>query len=300
MNNRQLATIPQTRLAQGLGWFSIGLGLAELLAPRPFSKLIGTRTSPVMLALYGVREIASGLGILVTHRPELALWSRVAGDLLDLGSLASASRARKVDKKRIAMAAGAVVGAVALDAYAASRFRAKTKAQKAIQYKQSITIGRSPEEVYRFWRDLERLPELMGHLQSVRKIDDKRSHWVANGPAGSRIEWDAEIMQDQPSRMIAWRSLPGADVENAGVVRFEPAMGDRGTIVRLELEYYPPAGKLGAAFAALFGELPQKQTRVDLRRLKQILETGEVTKTEGQPAGRAKSTSRKYDDFLRA
>jgi len=146
-----------------------------------------------------------------------------------------------------------------------------------IRVDRSITIQKSAEEVYSFWRNLENLPRFMDHLQSVRVIDDKRSHWVAEAPVGSTVEWDAEIINEIPNEVIGWRSLPGADVDNAGSVRFEPAAKGPGTEVKVSLQYNPPAGSLGAAVARLFGEEPSKQIEDDLRRFKELMETGNVT-----------------------
>lgn len=149
-----------------------------------------------------------------------------------------------------------------------------------------VTINRQPEELYRFWRDLENLPQFMKYISTVSVIDDKRSHWVARGPAGKRVEWDAEIINDIENELIGWRSLPGSDVDSGGSVRFEPAPGRRGTEVRVSLQYNLPGGSVGAVFAKLTGQDPKKQIQQDLRRLKQLMETGEIPTTEGQPAGR--------------
>ncbi len=157
---------------------------------------------------------------------------------------------------------------------------------EALHAEKSVTINRSAEELYRFWRDFERLPRFMKHLESVSVSSDRRSHWVAHGPANSTVEWDAEITEDRPNELIAWRSLEGAEVDNAGTVRFEPATGGRGTIVRVTLEYRPPAGALGLAVAKLFGEAPQQQIEGDLRRFKNIMEAGEIPTTAGQPEGK--------------
>ena len=119
------------------------------------------------------------------------------------------------------------------------------------------------------------------------------------GPDGSRLEWDAEITDDRPHEMIAWRSVEGSDVEHSGVVRFEPAPGDRGTMVSVDMRYAPPGGTLGSAVAAWFGEDPPQSIKMDLRRFKQVMETGEVITTEGQPAGRVDSISWKYDAATR-
>jgi uncharacterized membrane protein len=135
----------------------------------------------------------------------------------------------------------------------------------------------------------------MKHLRSVESQGDRRSHWVASGPGGATLEWDAEITEDRQNEMIAWRSIEGSTIDHHGVVRFEPAAGNRGTMVSVQMRYAPPAGTLGSAVAAWFGEDPPQSIKMDLRRFKQVMETGEVITTEGQPAGRADSVSWKYD-----
>ena len=154
-----------------------------------------------------------------------------------------------------------------------------------IRVQKSIGIARPPAEVYAFFRKFENLPRFMKHLQEVRENDKRFSHWVANGPAGTSVEWDAELTQDQENTLISWRSLPGAQVTNSGTVRFEEAPAERGTIGHVELSYAPPAGPLGAAVAALFGEAPGQQIEGDLRRLRNIVEAGEIPTTAGQPSG---------------
>jgi uncharacterized membrane protein len=149
----------------------------------------------------------------------------------------------------------------------------------------SVTIDRTPEEVYRFWRNLENLPRFMSHLESVTRVDGRRSHWVAKGPRGRNVEWDAEIINEEANRLIGWRSLEGADVDNAGSVRFEPTPGG-GTRVNVELQYNPPAGLLGAAVAKMFGEDPARQIDEDLQSLKQVMESSrEEAPAEPAPLG---------------
>lgn len=157
-----------------------------------------------------------------------------------------------------------------------------------IEVETSMTVSGSPEELYRRWRDLERLPDFMRHLESVVVHDDRRSRWTARAPLGARVSWEAEIVDDTPGRRLAWRSLPGSDIENSGNVGFEALPGDRGTIVRVRLEYRPPAGKAGAVVARLLGEEPKVQAQDDLRRFKAIAEAGNPPTTEGQPAGGAR------------
>ena len=149
----------------------------------------------------------------------------------------------------------------------------------------AITINKSPDEVYAQWRDFERLPTFMYHLKSVETIDGTRSHWVARAPAGTSVEWDAEITEDVPGDRIAWRSIEGASVDNSGSVGFRRAPGGRGTEVYVEVRYSPPGGALGSMVAKVFGEEPNQQLSDDLRRFKQIVETGEIARSDGSPLG---------------
>jgi uncharacterized membrane protein len=160
-----------------------------------------------------------------------------------------------------------------------------TGGQQRIEVVKTLTINRSPEELYRFWRNFENLPTVMQHLESVIVHDDKRSHWVVKGPGGKRLEWDAEVVNEKVDRLIAWQSCEGADVDHWGAVRFVPGPGGRGTQVTVELEYEPIGGAFGASVAKLFGEEPGQQIAEDLRRFKQVMEAGEVPTTEGQPRG---------------
>lgn len=154
----------------------------------------------------------------------------------------------------------------------------------------AITINRPIEEVYAFWRDFENLPRFMHHLEMVETTGNRRSHWVAKGPSDKGVEWDAEVTEDRPNELIAWRSIgKDDDVHNAGTVRFVKAPGGRGTEVHVFLEYDPPFGKAGALFAKLFGEEPGQQIDDDIRRLKQVLETGEVVRSNGSPEGMGRS-----------
>jgi uncharacterized membrane protein len=155
-----------------------------------------------------------------------------------------------------------------------------------IKVEKTVTIDKSAEELYRFWHNFENLPHFMKHLKSVQVLDNKRSHWVANAPLGASVEWDADIIEDRENEFISWASVEGADVDNSGFVRFKPAPGNRGTEVKVVIEYNPPGGVLAAAIAKLFGEEPEQQIGDDLRRFKMIMEAGEVATTEGQPSGR--------------
>jgi uncharacterized membrane protein len=157
-----------------------------------------------------------------------------------------------------------------------------------IHIEKSIIIDKTPEELFRFWREFENLPRFMTHLESVTNISLKRSHWKAKGPVGSTLEWDAEIFNEKPNELIAWRSLEG-EVTNAGSVHFEPTASGKGTLLKVVLNYNAPGGKVSALLAKLFGHEPGQMIEEDLLRLKQVLETGEMANLEGQPSARAQS-----------
>jgi uncharacterized membrane protein len=148
-----------------------------------------------------------------------------------------------------------------------------------IKLKRAVTVNASPEQLYAFWRKLDNLSVLFDNLVSVRVIDHTHSRWTLRVPGGMKLEWDAEITVDRKNEMVGWRSLSGADLDNAGYVRFGRAAGGRGTVVRVALQYNPPAGKLGATLAALFGERPTGLIEEALRKLKQLAEAGEIAKT---------------------
>ena len=159
--------------------------------------------------------------------------------------------------------------------------------QRGIKLERSIVVNKSPEELYRFWRNLENLPRFMSQHVSVQPSQGgTRSHWIVRAVAGTTFEWDAEIINDIPNELLAWRSLGGADLDHAGSVRFEKAPdGGAGTEVKLTLEYRPPIGKLSVGVAKLFDQEPAQVISKDLQRLKQLMETGEIASDEGQAHG---------------
>jgi uncharacterized membrane protein len=276
------------QLAKALGWFSIGIGVAEILAPRAIARASGMTERPLLLRALGVREIASGVGILSQRQPTGWLWSRVVGDAMDLALLGVAARSSSgARRNRVAIAAAAVAGVALLDVVSSMQQSSTQNAAGSADsnLEKCITINRSADECYRFWRDFENLPRFMKHLESVQHTTGNRSHWKAIGPAGSSVEWDAEITADRPGELLSWRSIEGADADNAGTVRFEPAAGGRGAIVRVEMQYSPPGGKAGALVAKLFGENPDRQIDEDLRHFKQLIETGQIATTAGQSSG---------------
>lgn len=151
----------------------------------------------------------------------------------------------------------------------------------------SVTVRQPPDVVYGFWRHFENLPRFMQHLESVEALDDRRSRWRARSPFGGVVEWEAEVTHEVPNRELGWRSLPGADVDNAGRVRFNPGADGESTQLEVELTYSPPAGKLGAVVARLFGEEPQLQVDEDLQRFRELMEAGGRAGTAGELAGGA-------------
>jgi len=293
------------RLAIGLGLFSIGLGLAEVAATGPLTRLIGVRDrdrTRAILRTFGAREIANGVAILTQPDRAAWLWTRVAGDGMSASALGSVLRSHNTDRGRAAAALGAVIGVTVLDVVAARRSGesgpgAAYERGRRVRVEQSVTVNRSLDEVYRFWRNLENLPRFMRHLESVKTIGDRRSRWRAKAPAGMTVEWEADIIDDREGERIAWRSLEGSDVEHEGSVRFARAPGARGTEVHVRLVYSPPGGAIGRGVAWLFGEEPRQQIREDLRRFKQIVETGEIPLSDGPGLWRAAQPARRPDEI---
>lgn len=277
------------KLAKRLAWFSIGLGLTEVLIPRKLAKFIGVRrANSTLIRLFGFREIASGIAIFAQgargYRPAKAVWSRVAGDALDLTTMGMAFGSPSTRKGKLAFATANVLAVSALDVKCAKdlTYGANGGYRNAgsTQVK-SLIINRSPEELYQAWRNFENLPRFLNNLESVQTTGGDTSHWVAKGPAGARVEWDARITNDRPNEHIAWRSLPGSDVDHSGAVYFERAPGDRGTIVKVHLQYNLPGGRFGSSLAKLFGHDPAQRALEALRHFKQVMETGEIIVSEG-------------------
>ncbi|HLK48993.1 MAG TPA: SRPBCC family protein [Bryobacteraceae bacterium] len=271
------------KLATALGWFSIGLGMTEIVAPRTLAKVIGIPERPLLTRLMGLREVAAGVGILKRPRQAGWLWARVGGDILDLAALGAATGSRRSKSERVAAAAAAVAGVTAIDVLCA---RQLSTGGRPVSLGATVAINRPVEECYRFWHDIENLPRFLTHLKSVRIAGERQSHWIARAPGGRTFSWSAEVTDDAPNQRIAWRSLEGADIPNSGWVEFEPIRRGKGTIVRVSMRYEPPLRAGGPLLTAVLGPDPGMQVRKDLLRLKQLLETGEIATTEGQPAGR--------------
>jgi uncharacterized membrane protein len=275
-----------------LGWGSLGLGVPQTTAPGRFLESIGIKDdaeSRTWTLLVGLREFAHAAGILALDRPRpvRALWSRVAGDAMDAALLAGAWRSKRESTPRLAVATAAVLGIGIADVVASIRFtrhpEVKMK-EPEVPVKAAITIRASRQQVYSYWRDFENFPSFMAHVEWVETGEGGRSHWIAKAPIG-KVEWDAEIVQDRPGELIAWRAVEGSDVHHSGTVGFVDAPGGRGTEIHVNMDVKAPAGRAGLAVAKLLGEEPTVQVKDDLRRFKQIMETGEIVRSEGSPEG---------------
>ena len=276
------------QVARGLGWFSIGLGLAECAAPRSVARMIGLRdddTNRNTLFAYGVREIASGIGILMGDRPVVPVWARVGGDVMDLAFLGRALRSDRSEKNRVAAATAAVLGVTLLDVMTGRSLGAESTAARGAADPGSKSGSRSPSASRR------KSSTASGATSRTSRASWSTSspcaNWTTAGRAGppgrrpaKRSNGRPKSPTDVPNERISWRSVGEADVPNFGTVRFLRAPGDRGAEVQVELRYDPPGGKLGAVVAKLFGEEPSLQVKSDLRRLKQVMETGEVVHSD--------------------
>lgn len=273
------------KLSAGLGWFSLGLGAAQLAVPGHINSLIGVRDTGgtrMLQRLFGAQEVGMGMGIFSAPRRDLIVSSRVAGDAVHISLMAASLSSKHTNRARAATTLAVLGGVAALDAVTAASLRAAAPSgEYALHATYATTINRPVNEVYDFWRDFSRLPSFMRHLESVEVLSETRSRWTAKAPAGRTVSWEAEIVEDEPNAKIAWRSVNDADVANAGHVRFRPAPADQGTEVSVTIDYTPPLGYVGAGVALLAGEDPRQQIQEDLLRLKQVMEVGEVVVSHG-------------------
>src|ERR1700761_7695330 len=253
------------KLMRGLGWLSLSLSIPPLLMPEEFGKALGVGDAPrhrAPAAVVGIQELAAAAGLLGQESPAW-LWYRTGGDLIHLGMLGRALKNQDGrGLERTAAALAAVLGITVVDVYAAvTRSRRKVELDTSA----TTTVGLPAQEVYELWR--------------------RRSCWPAGASSDRAAERDVEITEDVPGQRIAWRE-GSAGTRNEGSVQFVPAPGGRGTEVHVKLRYEMPGGKLGEAVARYFGADPRQQLDDDLRRFKQVAETGEVMRSEGAPGGK--------------
>jgi uncharacterized membrane protein len=284
-------------VTQFLGWFSVGLGVAELFAPNAVARLIGLQEDEheTLLRAYGMREIAAGVGILTRPKPTYWMWNRVLGDTIDLVSLHNATKTEGNDKARLRLAMLAVLGVTALDIACSARltsekneaaghdegsFSLDEPGEREHTLKAMVTVNRPIEDVYEFWKNPQYYPQFMTKIESVQLLGGGRTHWKVKAPAGMSVEWDAEIISDRQNEEIVWTSTDDSNVTNTGRVVFRPAPGDRGTEVHLEIGYEPKGGLIGGRVARLLAAIPKTQVQNDLRRFKQLLEIGEIVQSD--------------------
>jgi uncharacterized membrane protein len=283
----ELTSRSRLPVAGCLGWLSVGLGLAALLAPRKLGELTGVDDRQGLIRLVGVRELVSGIGLLTQPSKSPWLWSRVAGDLMDLAVLGSAHRGTGRGRSR-AIGTAAVVAAIGAADAAASLLESRRAARVApdTYFDRTIIVNKSPRECYDYWRDLRNVANFTVRLENVIPLDERRSRWVMQGPGGVSVEWVTEITEDKPGERLRWKTAEDAPFKLAGAVNFEAAPGGRGTFVTLGMHYHTPGGYIGAALVRLLGPDPSGEVRENLRRFKQLLETGEIPTTTGQSSGR--------------
>jgi uncharacterized membrane protein len=269
-----------------MGWFSGALGTPQVFRPDAVNRLCGLPPGGARRTtqrLIGVRELAAAAGLLTRSNRRAWMKARVVGDVIDIALLAR-SLESSTRRSRTTLAIVGVLGVTVLDLVGARR-RETTDERTIMQTRAAVTINRSRDEVYSFWRDFTNLPRFMQHLESVETRDDRHSHWKAKAPAGGEVEWDAVLTDDVRASRIGWKSEPGTPVPNSGTVEFTDAPGAQGTEVVVSIEYEMPAGAAGKAAAKLFGEDPSQQVRDDLRHFKQVMEAGEIVYSEANPAG---------------
>ncbi|MBV8362612.1 MAG: cyclase/dehydrase [Deltaproteobacteria bacterium] len=291
----------QIKLSQGLGFFSIGLGLAELLAPHYLSRAIGVieRHSILMRAM-GVREISNGLAVLAEPAESRWMWGRVAGDALDLGLLGLAFiSAPRRERIRVMGAIAAVAGVTVLDLRCArhnehNSYRTslrKLSGGRGVRVQKSLLMNAPAAEIYSFCRELNNLPRIIPGISSVLRTDEGNLRFVTHGLLRKDATWDLALIEERPNELITWRSLDEAPFENAGSIRFIEQPGKRGTIVRVEMLLNPTPGRLGESLVSIFNQ-PAFHLNEALRRLKALIETGEIPTTLGQSSGRPISSTR--------
>jgi uncharacterized membrane protein len=281
------------RLARALGWFSLGLGLAQVAAPSKVAQLIGVDDDDAaitMMRVVGAREIASGLGILTQTKPGPWLWTRVGGDAMDLALLRSAMGSPRADQNRVTAATAAVLGIAAIDALCGTRLTAESSAptapnesmpqSDAVHATSAVTVNAPIESVYGYWEDFQNLPRFMSDFASVQVLGNRQSRWSLSAPASITVDWNVEITESTPNEQIAWRSAEGSPLDATGVVRFRTAPGDRGTQVIFDAQFTPPGGELGKKIAGFFAEALGTKIGNDLRRFKQLVELGEIVHSD--------------------
>lgn len=281
-----LANGDSERLARALGWFSLALGLVQVAAPGRVAQMVGVaddaEAQTVMRAV-GLREIASGVGILTQAKPTPWLWARVGGDAMDLALLMRAKGSPGVDQRRVTAATAAVIGIAAVDTVCSVRLGTEpevavepARQRGDVPVKAAITVNAPSELVYEAWENFQNLPRFMGDFATVEITGDRQSHWRTALPGGIDVDWDVEIIDATPNERIGWRTAEGGGVVVAGDVRFRAAPGERGTEVLFDAQFSPPGGDIGRRIGEVFADSLGRKIQNDLRRFKQLMEIGEI------------------------
>lgn len=285
------------KLARALGWFSVGLGLYEVVAPGHLGRVLGIEDRAGLLRLYGLREIGTGIGLLAQRgpgKPAPWVWGRVGGDALDLATLSTGLVRDNPKRDNVVAAMAAVAGITLVDVLCAQTLSNKQKERMQAagvstdpgESQRSITIGRSAEEIYHLWREPGTLPRVMADFADVTVRDAEHAHWRVRTPVGRNLEWEVQTVEDRPGELVRWKMLDGTTLHAEGALSLKPAPGDRGTEATLRFHFDPPGGVLGDGVARIFGGLPKMAVAKALRRFKSLAETGEIPTTRPQPAAR--------------
>jgi len=279
------------QMAKALGWFSLGLGLAQVAMPRQVANLIGLpgdEDDQKVMRVVGLREIASGLGILGQAKPTPWLWSRVGGDAMDLALLRSAMDSPWARKDRVTTATLAVLGITAADLLCSTKltaepdqpFQAVTMQTNDVQVMAAVTVQAPVSEVFAVWDGFQGLPRFMTDAATVQVMGDRQSRWTIPGPAGTSLEWGVQITNIVPNEQIAWSTTDGGLFMAEGTVRFRTAPGNRGTQVVFDAHFSPPGGELGKKIAQPLADVLKVKIGNDLRRFKQLIELGEIVHSD--------------------
>lgn len=307
------------KIARGLGWFSILLGMSELVCGRALARWLGMPGTETLVRTYGVREITTGIGILASADPTPWIWSRVVGDALDAGSLAAGLHDENPREGNVAMALANIIAVTVLDVYCAHRLSAEQRPAlpahhdysnrsglPSSAYRQrrrgntdhtatgtaleaaaqaSITIPRPADDLRALWLSPKAQTRIWEHFAEVTAVNDRTADWTAHGPAGGAYRWRTQT-EETGTDQVRWSTLDGADVPNAGSLTFRPAPGDRGTELHLTVRFDPPGGAVGQVVSKLFHIVPREIVLTALYRFRALALTGELPLTDPQPAAR--------------
>lgn len=299
---QNVTDLDPAQITTGLGWFSIGLGLVELFGPRRLTRTFGASYQTPLYQLAGVRELASGIGLLLSRDKSPWLWARAAGDAMDIALLGIGHGRHR--KGRVVTALLTLAGIAALDLWTAQRMQEREEQSVygagahaggrgwrlgAMDIERSITINRSPQELLVLWQMPDTLPRIMAHIADIQQLGEGRARWTIPIPFGQPLSWQTEITEADPDRGLRFQSdqTAGALIPS-GAVHFSKAPASRGTVMTLHVRFNPPAGAAGRTVARLLGDaMPAALIDKSLHYFKALAETGEIPTTAGQPAARA-------------